>query len=145
MRHILQLYTRKNKCSSGCLRRLKTPNRSTPWPAVVIPCNRWWHWRFGSERLAMGMLGAMSKVRKKGKRRRMFTVGNVSCEYKRGSACLGTMKNVDQTASFVHNKTCNKYTDHNFCFKCCKRVDGKCFGCRSSQYRCKTCKLAFFE
>ena len=101
------------------------------------------HWRFRSETLAMhtdSTCCAASQVRKGGIVGRCFRMEACYYEYKNSSFSPRSMKNVDQTTSMINSKTCNKYADHNFCFKCCERVNGKCFGCRSCQYRCKTCK-----
>jgi hypothetical protein len=103
-----------------------------------------WHWRFRSKRLAIGTdstwLRGESKCAKREGRRMFVSLEECYYDYKNSSVCLRTMKNVDQTTTIINSKTCNKYANRNFCFKCCQRVNGKCFGCRSCQYRCKTCK-----
>lgn len=123
--------------------RLKSQNSSIPWLGIVILRYRCWHWRFWSERLAIitdTTCWAESWVRKGGMVGGCFRLEASYYDYKNSSFCLRTMKNVDQTTSIINSKTCNKYADHNFCFRCCQRVNGKCFGCRGCQYRCKTCK-----
>ena len=121
--------------------RPKSQNSSIPWPGIVILRNRCIGvleeegWPF--VRADVTCYCGESSAKRWDSRRKL----EACCyEYKNSSFTLRTMKNVDQTTSIINSKTCNKYADHNFCFKCCQRVNGKCFGCRSCQYRRKTCK-----